>query len=195
MIHTQLVRKRVKTLIASSAAVAMIGALAVVGVAGPAGASVARYQIETLQYTVTVEGAFTHSYTVTVNPCDGTFTATGQYPALPSAASVYETLTGYTDGMGGLYFTGTYYSDAALTNPTGYWWTFAGSFTDSSLDFSGFLTSDAYHSSELPVTGTLDSFSATSYSTHGQYVASNGGGSDAAHSCIGMPMVGSMASN
>ncbi|MDE2282372.1 MAG: hypothetical protein KGJ92_06330 [Actinomycetales bacterium] len=188
-------RKRVKTLIASSAAAAMIGALGVIGVAGSAGASVARYQIETLQYTVTVAGSFTHSYTVTANPCDGTFTATGQYPASPAEALIYETLTGYTDGVGGLYFTGTYFSDSALTNPTGYWWTFAGSFTDSNLDFSGYLTNDKYHSSELPVTGTLDSFSATNYSTHGQYVASSGGGSDAAHSCIGMPMVGPMSNN
>jgi hypothetical protein len=188
MIGSLLFRIHAKKFIGSAAAAAMISALAIAGLNGTAGADVARYQVETLQYTVTVAGTYVHSYTVTVDPCNGTFTATGQYPASPAAASVYEFLTGSTDGAGNLTFTSTYYNDPAFTSPTGYWWTFSGSFTDSNYDFSGTLTNSSSSQSGLTVTGTADSATFSSYANHGQYVSSVGGGNDAAHSCIGMPM-------
>jgi hypothetical protein len=188
MNHSQLFNIRVKKFVGSVFAAAMISSLAVVGLSSSAGAGVARYQIETLQYTVTVEGTYTHSFTVTVDPCNGTFTATGQSPALPAAASVYETLSGSTDGLGNLSFTATYYNDPAFTSPTGYWWSFAGSFTDANYDFAGTLTNSSLGQSGLTVTGTMNSASFSTYANHGQYVSSMGGGSDAAHSCVGMPM-------
>jgi len=189
MQRSLLLRNRFKRFVGSAATVAMISSLAVVGLSGSAGAaSVARYQIQTLQYTVTVEGGYTHSFTVTVNPCNGTFTATGQYPALPATASVYEAMTGSTDGLGGLSFTAAYYNDAAFTSPTGYWWSFSGSFIDSNLDISGMLTNSSQGQSGLTVNGTLVSATSSNYVNHGQYVSAMGGGSDAAHSCIGMPM-------
>ena len=192
MNHTKSFVGRVRTLMAGAGAAALISSLALTGLSSSAGASVARYQIETLNYTVTVAGGYTHSFTVTVDPCNGTFTGTGQNPALPSTASVYETLSGWTDGMD-LTFTAYYFHDAAFTSPTGYWWTFSGYFTDANLDITGTLTSSSANQSGLTVTGTMDSMSMSNYATHGQYVASNGGGDDAAHSCIGMPMVGSMS--
>jgi hypothetical protein len=189
MNQSHLFKNRVRKFVGCAAAAAMISSLALVGLSSPAGASVARYQIETLHYTVTVAGTYVHSYTVTVDPCNGTFTATGQYPALPAAATYYETMTGSTNGSGGLSFTATYYNDPAFTSPTGYWWTFTGTFTDANLDISGTLN-DSLGQTGLTVIGTMDLATYSSYANHGQYVSSMGGGSDAAHSCIGMPMHG-----
>jgi hypothetical protein len=39
-----------------------------------------------------------------------------------------------------------------------------------------------------PITVTYDLHSSTSYKNHGDYVSQMGGGDDAAHSCIGMPI-------
>lgn len=143
--------------------------------------------------TVTENGVnYVHSFTVTVDPCNGTFTGTGYYPALPGTASAYETMSGWTDGMD-LTFTANYFYDAAFTQPTRYWWTFSGYFTDANLDIAGTLTSSSLGQSGLTVTGTMGCMSMSNYATYGQYVASNGSGNDAAHSCIGMPMVGSMS--
>ena len=59
-------------------------------------------------------------------------------------------MTGATNGSGGLSFTDTCYSDPRFTSPTGYWWTFSGSFTDANYDFVGTLTSDSDGNSGLP---------------------------------------------
>ena len=89
MIQSQLFGNGVKNVAGLIAAATLMSSLAAAGLSVSAGAAVARYQVETAQYTVTVAGAYTHSYTVTVDPCNGSFTATGQYPALPASPSVY----------------------------------------------------------------------------------------------------------
>jgi hypothetical protein len=38
------------------------------------------------------------------------------------------------------------------------------------------------------VTWSLTNVTTSNYKNHGEYVSSKGGGSDAAHSCIGMPI-------
>jgi hypothetical protein len=39
-----------------------------------------------------------------------------------------------------------------------------------------------------PIAGTVTTSAGTTYANHGEYVAAHGGGSDAAHACIGMPI-------
>jgi hypothetical protein len=148
-------------------------ALPLVGVisasAAPGGA-VARYQATTTTYQVMVLGTYEHDYTVTNNPCDGSITITG---ATPTDSGYYttETLTG-TQSAGTISFHSVY--DGPY-NP--------GYHYDGSFPVGGGALSGDY-------TGTVTqtSTSTTSYANHGQYVSSQGGGDDAAHSCIGMPV-------
>lgn len=168
------------------------GATMAIGVGGafagliPASAAVSRNEISTLQYTVTVAGTYTHSYTVTPDPCGPDFTATGQYPAAPAPAQYDEVLNGVVGGTPAagvsLNYTGTYYYPGTTT-ATGYTYTFTGAFTDSAGDFVG-TVSDNAGNSDLPTTGTITGATSTNYN-HGQYVSSTG--PSAAHSCVGMP--------
>jgi hypothetical protein len=52
-----------------------------------------------------------------------------------------------------------------------------------------FVASDSFGT--INFTGSMNQVSSqvSTYATHGNYVTSMGGGSDAAHSCIGMPIV------
>jgi hypothetical protein len=165
------------------------GGLMMAGV-GPASASVTRNQITTSTYTVNVNDAGTHyihSYTVTPNPCGADFTGTGQYPAT-GTPTFTESSSGSVAGNPapgvGLTYTDTYYTPST-TNPTGYTYTFKGTFTDTQGDFTGTISDSL--GQNLPATGTVTGTRSTDVN-HGQYVSANGGGSDAAHSCVGMPV-------
>src|SRR6266576_1435762 len=68
-------RKRTAAFAVAAVAVGLFATLS------PAQAAVQRYQFQTVTATVLVNGTYDHSYTVTVNPCDGTFAGTGQYPS------------------------------------------------------------------------------------------------------------------
>lgn len=133
-----------------------------------------RYQTGTTTYTLTVAGAYIHTFEVTTNPCDGSITITGM-TLLGSPYYTLETVTG-TLTAGVITFNSTY------TGPynTGYQW--SGSF----LVGGGPLTAS---DSSGPLTGTVAASPTTftTYKNHGDYVSSTGGGADAAHSCIGMP--------
>ena len=162
-----------KRLLVALAAVGLLTGL----LAGPVAAApggIARNQMTTIDYHITIGSG--HDWTLVFNPCDGSVTGTGSEPA-PYATS--ETITGtLADGV--VTFTSTY-SGPYLP---GYWWT--GSFPIG----GGVLTASdslGYTYTNVPIAVT-DS-QVTTWASHGDYVSSMGGGDDAAHSCIGMPIV------
>jgi hypothetical protein len=165
-------------------------ALGGVGVAGVmaaspafASSSVARNQITTSTYEVTVNGAYGHSYTVT-SAC-GDVTGTGQYPA--SGTPIYDEsfmATGSPAPGAHLTFTAAY-SDPSTQLATGYRYSFTGTFTDAQGDFAGTITDSLGQT--LPASGNV-MVTTTNYANHGQYVSANNGKDDDAHSCIGMPV-------
>ena len=149
-----------------------VATVAVMAVVGSASADVARYQVATgLTVTATFDGTtYVHTYNLTNNPCDGTgsFTGTGGIASLPLSETINGTLDGQSITINGTYL-GNY-------NP-GYTWHYSG-------PLSGGNASDSMGQT-VPLTFKL---TMSNYKNHGDYVSSQGGGSDAAHSCIGMPV-------
>jgi hypothetical protein len=148
---------------------AAIAALASLAVASFASADVARYQVATgLTVTAKFNGVtYVHTYTLNTN-CAGSFTGTGGIPSLPLSETVNGTLNGQTITINGAYL-GNY-------NP-GYTWKYTGS-------LNGGNASDSMGQT-VPLTFQL---TMSNFKNHGDYVSSVGGGDDAAHSCIGMPI-------
>lgn len=141
--------------------------------AGPATAAPGgpdRYQSTATAYTVAVLNTYIHNFMVTVNPCDGTIIITGSTPG-GSWYYTTETVTG-TLASGVITFQSKYNGPY---NP-GYTW--SGSFPVAGGALSGQYTG----------TVTKGSMTSSTYKSHGDFVSSMGGGSDAAHSCIGMPI-------
>lgn len=136
-----------------------------------AGGGPARYEVGTTTYTVAVLDTYMHTFVVTTNPCDGSIAITGSTP-VDSGYYTTETVTG-TLANGVITFNSTY---NGLYNP-GYTW--SGSFPVAGGALGGEFTGT--------VTAAPTTF--TTFATHGDYVSSTGGGADAAHSCIGMPIV------
>ena len=167
-------------------ATAVLSAALAFGVAGAAHADVPRNQITTLQYQVTVAGTYVHSYTINPDPCGPTFTGTGQYPPAPGAPTFLETLSGSVSGNS-LTYTAVYY-DPNTNLPTGYQYTFTGTFTDPQGDIAGTITDNAGNVN-LPTTGTFISSTSTNFKNHGDYVNSLPASKRAAaQSCVGMPV-------
>jgi hypothetical protein len=166
-----------------------IAALASVALAATASADVPRYQSQTATFTMTQPAdaynqwanVWKHDFKVEVNSCDGTFSGTGFQSGHDSNGT----------------FTGT--------------WTITGrflagnkvSFTATRFDGLVLSLDNAPMGNDVPTIATLSVvtpqpieekvsapvFTTTSsYKNHGQYVSSQGGGADAAHSCIGMPI-------
>jgi hypothetical protein len=150
----------------------LVAAVASLAVASFASASVERYQMATgLTVTATYNGTtYVHTYDLTNNPCDGTgsFTGTGGIASLPLSETVNGTLKGQSITIHGAYL-GNY-------NP-GYTWNYSG-------PLSGGNASDSMGQT-VPLTFTV---TMSNFKNHGDYVSSQGGGSDVAHSCIGMPV-------
>ncbi len=163
-------------------------AIAVTALAIPsiASADTPRYQEQTATFTVLqpkdTVGQFgnvwRHEFSVTVNPCDGTFSGTAPTYANDAAIPTW------TENV-----TGSFGNDSVsfLTDPI-----------DGGATFQ--VTGAPYDKSVLAVTtwtanivemkASKPEFTATSsYKNHGEYVKAMGGGADAAHSCIGMPIV------
>jgi hypothetical protein len=153
----------------------ILGMVALLGaVVAPAGAaSPERYQTTTVTYKVLVLNHYEHDYTVVINPCDGSLAMTGGTP-IDSGYYTTETITAAIDNNGIISYHSVY--DGPY-NP-GYDYHGAFSITSGPLtgDYPGY------------VTRTSD-FVMSEWKNHGQYVKSMGGGDDAAHSCIGMPIV------
>jgi hypothetical protein len=163
-----------------------VAAIATMAVVSSASADVARYQTQSMTITaVQPEGAvgqwtnvWTHTYNVTLNPCDGSFSGTGSLSGTLNGPYSNETITGHLDDGNTVSFT--------ATRPDGVVY----SLTNAPLDGTtvSYATSNPSVSwpLEFHVTNTMGAFS--NFKNHGDYVSSPGGGSDAAHSCIGMPV-------
>ncbi len=151
-----------------------VATVAVMAVVGSASADVARYQ-PTASLVVSLTDAQPgnhHTFTITwTNPCgtDGAFSGTGQ--GSPEAGGATETITGTLVGDH-LTFTAIYTSFIP-----GYTWSYDGPLSGAALGDSA----TGYHAN-----ATVTAIN--SVKNHGDYVSSQGGGSDAAHSCIGMPI-------
>lgn len=162
----------------------LVGLLAVglligltVGPVAAASGGVARYQATTTDYTVSVLNTYIHDYVVVTNPCDGTMTVTSAQTQLNSGYYTTENVV-FTVAGGVFSYTSTYLGPYN----TGY--SYSGSFNmAASLGAGGTPLSGSY-------TGTVTAVATTTnYNNHGDYVSSMGGGADAAHSCLGMPIV------
>ena len=164
-----------------------IAAIATMAIASSASAGVERYQTQTATFTVTQpagavgqwDNVWTHDYEVTVNPCDGTFTGTGKVYGHdqngPYAAD--ETIRGtFANGSVSLTATRTDGLAYSLANAQ-----FGGPVTVATLN------EVVPWVIEMKVTKPIVT-NASNFKNHGDYVSSMGGGADAAHSCIGMPI-------
>ncbi len=168
-----------KVLIAGAVAAACMLAPAMASANG----SVSRYQTETLAIHANFYGAGTpHDFTVTLNPCDGTFTGTGIVNW--EGDHELESITGsYANGT--ISWTATYLPGSERP---GWVWQLDPTSVARDGSFSG-IGAITYPFS-LPgqtVSGTVRVTSTSSYANHGAYVSANPG-ADAAHSCIGMPI-------
>jgi hypothetical protein len=175
-----------KKIIAAAASVTAIAALAVPALAS---ASVERYQTSDATFTLTQpagqvsqwDNLWTHQISVHVNPCDNTFTGDG-----------VETGPGPTlnEKINGSFGNGTVSLTAKRTDGVSF--SLANAPTDSTNGKDGTLTlatSSPVVPWDLQFHVTTPQFTSTSnYKNHGDYVSSQGGGADAAHSCIGMPI-------
>lgn len=155
------------TVVAASASMLVIGASS--AMAAPGG-TVARNQVTTATYKVMVLDTYEHDYTVTTNPCDGSISITGSTPA-DSGYYTTETLTGSLSS-------GVISFNSVYDGPYNPGYTYAGNFPVGGGALGGDYTG----------TVTQTGSSSSTYSNHGQYVSAVGGGSDAAHSCVGMPV-------
>jgi hypothetical protein len=163
-----------------------VAAVATIAFVGSASAGVARYQTQSMTITAVQpkdavgqwDDVWTHTYNVTLNPCDGSFTGIGSISGTGSDFVSNETITGHLDGNT-VSFTATRDSDglvyslsnAPLDNPT-----------------VTLATSNPSVSWPLEFKVGATTTPTSNYKNHGDYVSSQGGGSDAAHSCIGMPI-------
>jgi hypothetical protein len=161
-------------------------AIAMLAIPAVASADVPRYQEQTATFTATqpanevsdFSDAFTHQYKVAVNPCDGTFFG------IIADISRNGTPTGLSETVTGSFTKTTVTLVSKVDSTTGF-------LTDAPFD--GVTKTNATTSPAvpyaIPMTVKAPEFTNTSnYKNHGQYVSSQGGGSDAAHSCIGMPI-------
>jgi len=166
------------------AAVASVTAIA--GLVAPtiASASVQRYQTSDATFTLTQpagqvgqwDSVWTHNITVQVNPCDNTFTGKGVETGPGQTLS--ENVTGsFGDGTVSL----TAHREDGV------------SFSLTNAPMGNDVITNATSNPEVPWALEFKASAPnvshiSTYKNHGEYVSSQGGGSDAAHSCIGMPI-------
>jgi hypothetical protein len=162
-----------------------VAAIATIAFVGSASAGVARYQTQSMTITAVQPkdavgqwtDIWTHTYNVTLNPCDGSFTGTGSESGTGSGFLGNETITGHRDGTS-VSFT--------ATRDDGVVYSLSNAPLDNSTVTLATSTPSVSWPLEFKVGATPTSTS--NYKNHGDYVSSQGGGSDAAHSCIGMPI-------
>ncbi len=164
-----------------------LAAVASMAVISSASAGVERYQLQTATFTVTQpagavgqwDNLWKHDYEVEVNPCDGTFEGTGKIYGSDQNGPYSATET----------IIGTLAKDSVSLEATRqdglkYWLgnaPFGDAITIATLNVQVPWT--------IEMKGTKPIFTNTSnFKNHGEYVSSMGGGADAAHSCIGMPI-------
>jgi len=165
-----------RKLIPAAVSIAAIAALAVPALAS---ADVARYQTETGTLTAHVaygDQSSVHTYKVTINPCDNTFSGKGEVTANGAGPAVWtESITGS--------FGDSTVSFATVPNAGATFKVTNAPYGTSTIAESTWTQNIVEMRASKPViTGTSD------YKNHGDFVSSQGGGDDAAHSCIGMPI-------
>jgi hypothetical protein len=165
-------------LAASLAALAIVPALA--------SASVQRYQVENATLTTTLTNFdIVHKFDVTIDPCSNTFEGTGSSYQAAFGGLHQEKISGTLNANGTVSFKSAYQNDS--TYP-GYQWGV------NNASVNGTAATDLWDTMQeqgVHTVSTLHVDSTTQYKNHGDYVSSQGGGDDAAHSCIGMPINGS----
>jgi len=162
-------------------AVAMLSAVALPSVAS---ADVPRYQPQTATFTVEQPrgqvGQFgdvwKHDFKVTVNPCDGTFEGKGNVTNGQSDSVVW------TEDISGSFGDNTVSFD---TVPNA-----GATFRVVNAPYNtSVIAESTWTQNIIEMKASAPTFKNTSnYKNHGDYVKSQGGGADAAHSCIGMPI-------
>lgn len=152
-------------------AVAAVGALAL---AATASAVVPRYQEQSATLTADVlAGSYVHTYTIAIDPCDGSFAGTGGIASLGLTETVSGTLS---DGYLTIDFDALYQGPFAP-----YAWSYTG-------PLSGGIGYGP-NGQTFTVAFALANVVATSaWKNHGQYVKAMGGGAEAAQSCLGKPI-------
>ena len=154
---------------------AAVAAVAAMAVASFASADVARYQQATgLTVTSVFNGVtYLHTYSLTNNPCDGagSFTGAGVGGSVVPDEAISGTLSGQNIKINGVY------PNSYLPDP-GYTWSYNG-------PLSGGGTYTDSHGNQVAISFAVNT---SNFKNHGDYVSSQGGGNDAAHSCIGMPI-------
>jgi hypothetical protein len=166
---------------------AAVAALATMAVASSASAGVERYQTSKGTLTVNLPslGNLVHTFQVEMNPCDNSFTGAGS-----SVQSIPWPINEKIEGSlkdGKLSFEATYGPEAGQFPG---WEQFAGYkwFTTAPGTAETLTATDSLGTAPFQAKWTLTSMTTSNYKNHGEYVSSQGGGSDAAHSCIGMPI-------
>ncbi len=180
--------KRLATILGT--ACLLVTPIAIVGPGGVAGATgaVNRYQEETLTIMATLHAIVTsnHRYTVTLNPCNDTFSGTGAVQVSTTLWLPIETITGTYDGT-----TLSFYASYPTPVPDVAYGTTAVPVVDGAFSGTGyrvyFSSTSPPTTKTWPVSGTVTVTATTDYANHGAYVSANPG-ADAAHSCVGLPI-------
>ena len=171
-------------------------AVAMLVVPAISSADVQRYQSQTATFTVTQpagaehqwDNLWTHDFTVSVNPCDGTFSGTGSVSGHDQNGT-YAQQVPHDAGVADETITGSFGDNGSVT--------FTAKRTDG-LVFSGVNVNDATVTIgslnvqspwvlELMATKPVITNTST-YKNHGEFVKAQADKNDAAHSCIGMPI-------
>jgi len=154
------------------------------GTTGAQAAGVQRYQLQknTLVMTLDYYGSvYVHTFDITVNPCDGTFTGTGSVPV--GNGAYHETITGRLVGsqisLTNIYIDG---QDANRVSQV------EGTLPNRLV---GYSTQVGTPNIEFPLgmlSVSIIPSGVSNFKNHGEYVSSQGSSTDVAHSCIGMPI-------
>jgi hypothetical protein len=162
-----------------------VAAVASMALVASASAGVERYQTQTMTITAVQpenavgqwQNVWTHTYTVALNPCDSSFSGVGSLSGTINGFYSNETITGHLDGNA-VSFT--------ATRPDGVVYSLSNAPLDNSTVTLATSNPVVPWDLEFKVSKTM--VSSSNYRNHGDYVSQMGGGADAAHSCIGMPV-------
>jgi hypothetical protein len=171
-----------------------VAAVAILGIVSSASADVLRYQEQSMTITAVQpkdeygqwNDVWTHTYKVTLNPCDNSFTGTGEavgtgYPGVYTN----ETITGHFDGTT-LSYKATYTGPSSIGVKYALDGPISATLNATAWDAADNVIDTYPNVLEFHVSAT-NPIASTNYRNHGAYVSQTGG-SDAAHSCIGMPI-------
>ena len=173
--------KKIILAVAVTAVASMAIASSVSAGSKPASAGVERYQTQSMTITaVQPEGAvgqwgnvWTHTYNVTLNPCDGSFSGTGSVSGTQNGFYSNETISGHLNGNTVSF---------SASRPDGVEYSLANAPLDNSTVTLATSNPVAPWDLEFKVSKTMGAQS--SYKSHGEYV-SLGGVDDAAHRASG----------